>query len=300
VVRGGALGDFILTLPVLAALRRAFADAHLEVLGYPKPAALAVAGGLADAVRPLESRALAGFFARRGELDPEWSRYFAGFHVIVSFLFDPDEHFRNNVGSVTAAQYFSGPHRPDDGAKLHATEQLLAPLERLAIFDADPVPRLGMPAGVAPPGAGTRLAVHVGSGSEKKNWPEEKWSELLAAWGRGTDWRIALVGGDAEGERVERLRRVLPPDRTEVWFNRPLPELAARLSACAFFVGHDSGISHLAAAAGVPGLVLWGPTAEIVWRPRSDRFLTLRHADGLARLPVDVVDARVRECVGGP
>ncbi|KAB2669631.1 MAG: glycosyltransferase family 9 protein [Verrucomicrobia bacterium] len=298
VVRGGALGDFILTLPVLAALKRSFPDAHLEVLGYPKPASLALAAGLADAVRPLESRALAGFFAGQGALSPEWSAYFAGFHVVLSFLYDPDRLFRENVGRVSRAQYIAGPHRPNEGAASHATEQLMVPLQRFAIFDADPIPRLGMAGLPAAAGSGTRVAVHVGSGSETKNWPEPLWAELLATWVGSTDWRIVLVGGEAEVERVERLRRALPADRCEVHLNRPLPELARELAGCAFFVGHDSGISHLAAAAGTRGLVLWGPTNETVWRPLSDRFLTLRHAGGLPNLPVAVVDARVRECVG--
>ncbi len=71
VIRGGAIGDFILTLPVLAALRRQFPDTALEVLGYPHIASLAAAGQLVDAVRPIEARPLAGFFARAGDLDFE-------------------------------------------------------------------------------------------------------------------------------------------------------------------------------------------------------------------------------------
>ena len=52
----------------------------------------------------------------------------------------------------------------------------------------------------------------------------------------------------------------------------PLPELAARLANCCGFVGHDSGITHLAAAVGLPGVVLWGASVETVWRPRSERI----------------------------
>jgi len=59
VVRGGAIGDFILTLPVFAALREHFPNAHLEVLGYAHIASLAKAGGLVDAVRSIEAGPLA-------------------------------------------------------------------------------------------------------------------------------------------------------------------------------------------------------------------------------------------------
>ncbi len=298
VIRGGALGDFIVTLPVLAALRQQFPETHLEVLGYPGPASLAVEAGHADAVRPLESRGLAGFFARQGELDREWSAYFAGFSVILSFLYDPDWHFHDNVARVTRAQFIAGPHRPDDTVARHATEQLLVPLERLAIFDADPVPRLSLGADPVAVDIATRIAVHVGSGSETKNWSETRWRELLDRWMEDTTWRLLLVGGEAEADRVRRLVATLPPARCEMRLNRPLAEVAREVAACTLFVGHDSGVSHLAAAAGARGLVLWGPTNETVWRPRSDRFLTLRHDGGLTRLPVEVVDARVRGLVG--
>ncbi|HOB33894.1 MAG TPA: hypothetical protein PKH32_13535, partial [Verrucomicrobiota bacterium] len=67
VIRGGAIGDFILTLPAIAALRKQFPDVHLEVLGYPHIVQLAIAGNLVDRVRSIDARPLAGFFARNGE-----------------------------------------------------------------------------------------------------------------------------------------------------------------------------------------------------------------------------------------
>ena len=301
VVRGGALGDFILTLPVLAALRQAFPDTHLEVLAYPKYGELAVASGHADASRALESRGLAGFFARKGELDRFWSEYFAGFNVVLSYLYDPDLFFQTNIARVSKAQILVGPHRPDETRSEHAAVQLLRPVEKLAIFDADSSPRLeaartrALGAGEAPSDS-RRLILHPGSGSERKNWGEPHWRELLKRWAGEDQWEIELVGGEVEGDRLNRLAHGLPGVR--VVFNEPLPELAVRIAGARLFVGHDSGISHLAAATGVRGLVLWGPSHEPTWRPRSDRFVSLRHAGGLEGLPPEVVDARVREGMG--
>jgi heptosyltransferase-3 len=289
VIRGGAIGDFLLTLPVLAAVRARFPGNHLEVLGYPSVASLAQWAGLADAVRPLESRELAGFFARGTRLDPAWSAYFASFHLIVSYLFDPDAHFQSSVVSVSEAQFIQGLHRPRDGSGRHATDQLLTALQQLAIFDADPVPRLNPPA--AP--RERRLMIHPGSGSESKNWPVERWAALLDWVAGRTDVRLRLVGGEADADRVQYLARRLPVDRVEVCVRQPLTAVAGQMAGALGFLGHDSGISHLAAAVGLPGLVLWGPTDEQVWRPRSDRFETVRHAGGLDCLPVDVVAARL-------
>lgn len=273
VIRGGAIGDFILTLPALAALRSTFPDTRVEVLGYPHIASLANAAGVVDAVMPIESRALAGFFARNGSLDPAMSEYFAGCHVIFSYLFDPDEIFRDNLSRVTRAQVIQGPHRPDETLAEHATDQMLRPLERMAIFGADVIPRIMT--GTAP-GRSHRdqhlVAVHPGSGSASKNWSVEFWQQLVRSLGDDPLRQFLFIGGEAEGNRLEQLALELPGKRCEVLTGRPLTEVARRLAGAGAFVGHDSGITHLAAAVGLPGVALWRESNATVWRPRSDRF----------------------------
>lgn len=291
VIRGGAIGDFILTLPAIAALRRQFPVAHLEVLGYPHIAQLAVAGELVNRVQSIEAGALAGFFARGGELAEGLADYFSEFDLIVSYLYDPDGIFETNVCLCTGAQFIAGPHRADERAGLPAAKVYLQPLERLAIFDADPIPRLQLALG---PPARRPLAVHPGSGSERKNWEEAKWAGLLRHVAETTNLDLLIVGGEAEGVRLQRLAAALPPGRSEVAQSLPLAELARRLAGCCAFIGHDSGISHLGAAVGLPGLVLWGDTAEEIWRPPSGKVRVLRHPGGLARLPV----AEVAEHLG--
>src|SRR5688572_16531984 len=139
------MGDFVLTLPVFAALRGQFPDVPVEVLGYPRIAELAKAAGLIDEVRSIETRAAAGFFARNAPLDEDLSNFFAGFSVIFSYLYDPDGLFQMNVCKVSTGQFIAGRARPDEGATLHASDTFLKPLERLAIFDANAVPKLVLP-----------------------------------------------------------------------------------------------------------------------------------------------------------
>lgn len=291
VIRGGAIGDFILTLPALAALRKQFRQSHLEVLGYTHIASLAQLAGHASAVKSIEAAALAGFFARRGDLNDALSEYFATFNIIISYLYDPDGIFQENIARISKAQFIAGPHRPDERETLHATEVFLKTLERLAIFDVDPVPRIPMHDIET---SGT-LAVHPGSGSEKKNWPEEHWAKFLTFVARETKWPVLLVGGEAEHARVQRLGRLLPVERLRIAMNVPLVELARSLAGCRAFVGHDSGITHLAAAVGTKGVALWGASNELVWRPRSDAFEVLHD---IARLDAVDVFAVVRRVMG--
>ena len=277
VIRGGAIGDFVLTLPALAALRQQFPQTHIAVLGYPHIASLAELAGTVNEVRSIEARALAGFFARRGELDKALSEWLGGFNMIVSYLYDPDEIFRENVARVSKAQFIAGPHRPDETANVHATEVFLKPLERLAIFGADNMPRLNI-VSKRPREPGGMLAIHPGSGSEKKNWPEARWQKLFKLVATEREWRVLLVGGEAEGERLQRLASLMPIDRLTVAMNKPLPELATTLARCDAFLGHDSGITHLAAAVELRGVVLWRETNQHVWRPLNPRF-TILHDD---------------------
>ena len=216
--------------------------------------------------------------------------YFSQFNLIVSYLYDPDDIFRTNVGRCTQAVFIAGPHRPDERAGVHATRAYLKPLERLAIFDADDVPALDFKPAVTPANE-PWLALLPGSGSEEKNWPEANWAELLIDLARAVSLRFLLVGGEAEGDRLKRLASGLPDGRFRVAQSLPLPELGALLQGCVGFIGHDSGISHLAAAVGLSGIVLWGHTVQEVWRPPSEKVTILRHKDGLARLPVrEVLD----------
>lgn len=296
VVRGGAIGDFILTLPALAALRQQFPNSSLEVLGYAHIAQLALAGRLVDDVRSIEARTLAGFFARRGELDQALQQYFAEFAVIISYLYDPDGIFQENIARCAKAQFIQALHRPDESAALHASRVFLQPLERLAIFDADPVPRLQVAAQAS---ARPSLAVHPGSGSEKKNWPEAKWLEMLQSLLNEPQRTIVLVGGEAEEGRLERLASALAPPkgRVEIARSLPLPELASRLAGCQAFVGHDSGITHLAAALGLPVLALWGDTCAEVWRPLGDHVRLVRASEGLPRLRVEIVLNEIQKLI---
>jgi ADP-heptose:LPS heptosyltransferase len=79
----------------------------------------------------------------------------------------------------------------------------------------------------------------------------------------------------------------------------PLAELARELQQCTAFVGHDSGISHLAAAVGLPGLILWGDTMEEIWRPPHQTVSLLKHPGGLNKIGVERVILELERLMRG-
>lgn len=281
VVRGGAIGEFVLTVPVFSALREHFPETRLEILGYARTAQIAKDAGLVDDYRSIETRAAACFFARNAKLDEDLSSYFAQFSLIFSYLYDPDRFFETNIAKVSKAQFIAAPSKPDEKESLHAAESYLRVLERLAIFESDPIPRLPFAAAQD----NNWIAVHPAVGNPLRHWPEARWKNLLANILSQSSAKLLLVGGEAERAVLERLANALPPNRAEVLRNAPLSTLAARLASSQAFIGHDSGITHLAAAVGIPCTVLWGAGNQTVWKPLSDRKLDLLHRPkGLATL----------------
>ncbi len=296
VIRGGALGDFLLILPVLDALREAHPRAHLEVLAYPGIAALATAGGLVDAARSIEYGPLASFFTRDPELDPQLSEYLASFDVVISYLYDPDKIFADNLRSAGVRMLVEGPPRP--AATSHAIDQFAAPLGRLGI----PLARRAVILDFAPaPADAPLLAIHPGSGSPSKNWPGACWRKL--AEGLLTEapaMRLAVIGGEADQGPLGALRGLQPSSRVEFLENLSLTALAPRLAGAELYLGHDTGISHLAAVAGVPSLLLFGPTDPGVWAPPHENVRVLRAPDGkLEDLGVATVHRAVSRMLPG-
>ena len=282
VIRGGAIGDFILTLPALKALRDARPQARLEILGYKHIAVLAENRFYARAVRSIEYGLLARFFARNSELPAELADYFASFELIVSYLYDPDKVFETNLRRCGVENLICGPARIVENAG-HAARQLAQPIKDLGIKVVDFAERIfsstedrefareflaSMPQPI--------IAIHPGSGSQEKNWPLDNWIGLFSQANRFADLeRLLVISGEADEAQVDQLEREWKNRGVRFARNLPLPRLAAVVEH-ATFIGHDSGISHLAAAAGANCVLLFGPTDPAVWAPANDNVRVLR------------------------
>ena len=195
VIRGGAIGDFILTLPAIRLLRETIADCHLEVIGYPSIAELARSAGFADSIRSLDHRTMAPLFARNAPIDEALAEHLRSFNLVVTFLYDPDGLFRatmERVGVKTLIECC--PRVQNDGE--HASRQLAKGLEKIAMFLEDE--HLQRAHFERTPGGSNRVAIHLGSGSDKKNWPLENWLRLAGELG---DHEVVFITGEAEEAR---------------------------------------------------------------------------------------------------
>lgn len=302
VIRGGAIGDFILTLPGLKALRESYPKAHIEILGYAHITALAERRFYADAVRSIEYGALSRFFARGAELPDDLSVYFADFDLIISYLFDPDRIFQTNLERAGADTIVVGPSKPGTGD--HAAVQLARPMTDDLGLEISSMGAEVFPASEDLNEAGKFLlglatpvvALHPGSGSETKNWPLQNWLEVAEFLLADKDFTgsLLVVAGEADEAQAQAFLSMKTNPRVRFARNIPLPKLAAILGKT-IFVGHDSGISHIAAAAGADCLLLFGPTDPAVWAPANRNVEVIRPADSdLTSLSLDEVLVSLR------
>jgi heptosyltransferase-3 len=286
-IRTGGLGDFILSLPVLAALRQAWPDAQIEILGRPSIGGLGLGPAYADRVTSIDEARFAGLFSGAGgaEAGP-LAAYLSRFDLAVSFLGAPDSDFARALGALVKRVLFIAAPAPGQG---HACRQFIQQLAPLGIAPADWRPRVYVEPErrvrarqlldvLGRPEAGAPVLVHPGSGSPRKNWAPARFAGLIARF-REARFDVAAIVGEADEVAARSVQDQLGPQALPILEQLPLPELAGVLNAARLFVGNDSGVSHLAAAVGAPALCFFGPTDPAVWAPVGEPTRVLRFGE---------------------
>ena len=310
VIRGGAVGDVICTLPAIGGLRLAFADAHIDVMGDAKRLYVARHPAYADAIIDAEQWEIYRLFGHAPRVPQQLAVYLNTFDLILSYLPVPDAIFTDNLKRHCPGEVIGW--QPHPNGATHVTDHLLRPALRFVGQTMPTEPRVypdteqrqaagqfWQATGLPEQGV---LAVHPGSGGRHKLWPLEGWRQVTA-WAAEEGVPGILICGPAEEERgLGSLLTGLSPS-WKVLRNAPLPELAAILARCEVFAGHDSGITHLAAAVGTRTLALFGPTDPRVWGPRSQRCCVMQPAApeplSLDNMPVEAVVRTLRALLNG-
>jgi heptosyltransferase-3 len=152
--------------------------------------------------------------------------------------------------------------------------------------------------GLIPDGAPV-LAVSPVAATRAKTWPAEYFATVIAVAtapsGPCAGWRVALFGSPADRAAVQPLVAALSQDTLLIFDEPDLLTVQAALGRCGRFIGNDSGLAHLAAAAGVPALALFGPTDPLRYAPWGAHCRTVRAADGvIASLTAETVLTALR------
>ena len=118
------------------------------------------------------------------------------------------------------------------------------------------------------PQAQAYAVLHVHPMYVYKAWRREAWAEL-ANWLNEQGMRVVLTGGSGAEEvaYVRDLLGLLPPNTVDVAGKLNLSGVAYLLSRARAYVGPDTVVTHLAAAAGTPTVALFGPSNPVKWGP---------------------------------
>ncbi|HPD60406.1 MAG TPA: glycosyltransferase family 9 protein [Thermodesulfobacteriota bacterium] len=309
IIRNGALGDFIVTLPVITSLKKAFPSAQIALMGNHYFFNLAK-----PHVNTLIPSDLSGgytLFCPDGEFPENIKRLFSRIDLVVSYTPDPEGTFIKNLGKIGIPWIVDGGFSPLEKLSTPITDFLLSPLKRegIPVFFEPPkiVPSFGdkkiaeeffQLSGGCGEGNYPVMAIHPGSGSSKKCWPKEKFVALIRWAKRYLGATILLISGPADKDIFEAIWPSIKGCSPLVAKNLPLNHLAAILERCNVYVGNDSGITHLAASVGTPTLALFGPTDFRIWGPRNDNVKCLSGIYPCAPCaPKQMADCRDQYCL---
>ncbi|MCJ7547275.1 MAG: glycosyltransferase family 9 protein [Deltaproteobacteria bacterium] len=278
----GALGDLILALPAIKALRDVLQPARMEMMGHPWTLALINGHPYADAVIDINRSDMAPFFPEAAPLPGEICRYLGQFAA--AFCFARSETLAYNLRRAGIRQTFTLPSFPDK--RMHVIDHHLLSLQALGIA-APPTPPTILP---PPQGAQEEakafflrkgwdldkiIALHPGAGSRKKAWPAARFAALARALA-SIGHKILIIEGPADEAAVAEVVAGLGDIPYLLVQDLPITKVAALIGLASLFIGNDSGISHVAAALNVPIIALFGPTDPFVWAPRNARAFWLR------------------------
>ncbi len=304
VLRPGALGDALVALPALAALRARYPAARIVVAGHREAFELARPAVVDEVIRFDDARLGPLFGDDAGPLPAETRALFKAIDTALLWLSD-GALVGQRIGTLgvralalppwpeddrpgqTAESPSPGPlpssasgraRRVEGGGAVarHLAGTLSSlgvgaigsPLARAALRSMVPRRATAEGALTAASPAGRYCVVHPGSGGDRKRLPASTVAEVCRALDqRGLQPR--LLEGPADATIVQRVLALL---------DRPVPVVrglalrgvVALLAGATAYAGLDSGISHLAALAGTRTVVIFGPSDSVLWAPHGD------------------------------
>jgi heptosyltransferase II len=172
-------------------------------------------------------------------------------------------------------------HRATPEPRQHETELYLSVLKPLGIVHEQLEPEFFVPddavervRGLVPRSDTAPLvvihpggAVNPGAAVLEKRWPATSFGELAALLIRERGATVVLVGAESDRSAVDTVRDFARAPVIDLCQQLSLAEVGAVCKQASLFVGNDSGVTHLASAAGTPTVALFGPTSPRRYRP---------------------------------
>ncbi len=294
----GAIGDFVLTLSVVQALLEAdpSAEHHVTTIASAPSAALAAGRSVITERLSPEAAGLHALFAEDGLCGERLSDLLIRAELVLSFLGDAADLPHRRL-ATRARRVVSVDPRPTQRTlerRGHITAQWAQAMRAVGLDVAEPSPPMIRRSAHSMASLDHEgLMIHPGSGGRGKCWPLERFFAVADAQvDRSVNWLIGPAEREPEAMMTALQARCARQPGERIVCEADLSAAAARITACGLFLGNDAGMTHLAAALGVPTVALFGPTDPAVWAPLGDHVrivATDEPGEPMAGLPVERV-----------
>jgi ADP-heptose:LPS heptosyltransferase len=256
-----ALGDFVLIWPLLRAMRG-------KVVIVAPWSKAKLAADVFESVEPVDIEMLefTQLYAEGGptHISPVIRDLFADARRIISFVSTGDDLWAQNVDRLAphAMCCYVRPRPPTDWHQ-HVCVWHEAQLARQNCS-------LVGKSNVTATQHNGPIVIHLGSGGRHKNWPIERYQQLVETLrDRGCEVRV-IVGEVEQDKWPAKLLYSM-----QIQPLRTLDELVGALNKASIYIGNDAGPTHLAAQLGLTTIALFGPTSPQVWAPVGPTVTTI-------------------------
>ncbi|ALA60030.1 glycosyltransferase family 9 protein [Nitrospira moscoviensis] len=303
IIHPGALGDLLLSLPAISSLRTRYSDHQLVLLARADIGGLLHACGVVDGCRNIDSDDLASLLAGPDQVTAPLRELLGNCVHVVAWLRDAEGALQATLRECGVERISIGAATPHSG--VHQSRRFL---EVLGENGADPKSpfQLILPRAIQEAAftylqqrgleRGQRYIVcHPGSGSSHKCVASDTMALVIERLSEQGCLPV-IVGGPADQATVLRLVARLSA-RLPVIQGQSLSTIAGVLAGARLFVGHDSGLTHLAAALGIPTVAIFGPTDPAQWAPLGAHVSAITGAPCSCRTWEQVCRCSAKPCL---
>lgn len=290
IIQPGALGDCILTLGLAVFLKEKCKISSVDFIGHSDYIDYFVSRSCIDGIKSSDSIDFHKLFVQPDEFFVEDGDrlldVFAGYNHILSFMSSAEDIFEQNLISLVncthSAQITSLNLKSPADYNTHITKYYIEQyIRQNPDLDFDEIefdinrnfleikPDDIETAGRFSPSQSDFVLIAPGSGGKHKCWPLENFGALAMLLDKSGLQALYLLGY-AEQERFSPQDINILNESGTLITDLTIPQILGLLGLCRFYIGNDSGISHLASAAGIKTLVLFGPTNANIYRPMGD------------------------------
>jgi ADP-heptose:LPS heptosyltransferase len=286
------IGDLILTVPAIMAVRRQLPKAHISLVvahggGELLPAISGIDRGLALHSRIADLASWApiargGFDACVDFTHTDRSAFFAVMSRARRRITPRYVELQSRFRARWYNEFVDAPVRT-----MHTVDKHLAFVEPLGVRDSSREIELKIPPQISARAetmvGGDFVLIHPGSARAEKFWAPERWSEVIGHIQKTTELRCVITGGTGrfEQQHIAAIKSQLSRPVVDLSGKTNLLELAALVQRARLLLTVDSAPMHFAAAFHTPQIALFGPTNPFHWRPFSPNALILQGESGV-------------------